>query len=553
MKILGITAPVSWNNAAAVVVDGRLVAAAEEERFVRLKHSPHLPPVNAMTFCLKEAGLRFEEIDCIAVGWRGPGSFFVRALTEEIRNGRLKSATAAAAAAMDYGIQLLKMRAAFRRQFGDAGILTRKIPWMFVPHHMAHAASAYFVSGFPQAAIMTLDGNGEDDAGMIGKGEGLRIQSMDSIRPQDSLGVLYGKTTNILGFKEHSHEGKTMGLAAWGRPTDSFDDFMGMNHARYSLRPDYLPRLEKKYGPRRAAHEPLSQKHKDLAASVQAALERAGVSVLKQASALTGLRKFCFAGGVALNCDMNAKLLEQPEVEDLFVQPAAHDAGVSLGAAYCAAAHFGDRSTTIMSHAAWGPGYTDESIESFLKEAKIPYVRCQDIADTAADLLAKGKIVGWFQGRMEWGPRALGHRSILAHPGRAEMKDKVNVEVKHRETWRPFAPSILHEAGSGLVEKYRWSPFMLLTFVVKPDKRSDLAAALHVDSTVRLQSVTREADPLYHRLIERFRDRTSIPAVLNTSYNDEGEPLVMSPRDAVRTFYTTGLDALAIGSFLLLK
>ncbi len=553
MKILGITAPVSWNNAASIVVDGRLIAAAEEERFVRMKHSPYLPPINAMAFCLKQAGLRFEELDCIAVGWRGPGSFFVRSLAEELRSGRLTSAAAATAASIDYGIQLLKTRSAFRRQFGDIGIVTKKIPWVFVPHHLAHAASAYFVSGFPQAAIMTLDGNGEDDAGMIGFGEGLSIRYLDRIRPKDSLGVLYGKTTGLLGFKEHSHEGKTMGLAAWGKPTDSFEDFMSLKGPRYSLRPGYLDMLRKKYGPRRPANEPLAQKDKDLAASVQAALERAGVSVLKQVHALTGSRNFCFAGGVALNCDMNAKLLEQSEVDELFVQPAAHDAGVSLGAAYVVAARFGDKSTTTMTHAAWGPEYSDEFIESFLKEAKVPYTRCTDIADTAADLLSKGKMVGWFQGRMEWGPRALGHRSILAHPGMAEMKEKVNLEVKHRETWRPFAPSILHEAGADLVENYRVSPFMLLTFIVKENKRSELAAALHVDSTVRLQSVTPESDPIYCRLIERFRDRTGIPGVLNTSYNDEGEPLVMSPRDAVRTFYTTGLDALAIGSFLVAK
>ncbi|MBI4314002.1 MAG: carbamoyltransferase [Candidatus Omnitrophica bacterium] len=547
MVILGVTAPASWNTAAALIKDGQLVAAAEEERFLRLKHAPNLPPLRAASWCLNAAGITMDQVDLIAVGWRDPASYLSCSLLEELRSLRLPGIATGVANAFEYLIQLTRMQKGLNSRQGG-----HHPRWVFVPHHIAHAASAYYASGFDAATVLTLDGNGEDDSGWLGTGRGLELMRSHKIRPQQSLGVLYGNVTGLLGFKEHSQEGKTMGLSAWGKPGIQLEPHLSANETHYRLDRRYIRWLKKKF-PRRPAHEPLSDQHKDLAFAVQAFLERAGVSVAKRAYADSKIGKFCLAGGVTLNCDMNAKIIQQPFVEEMFVQPAAHDAGVALGAAYVVAAETQGWKPSAMTHAAWGPGYIDAEIEPVLREAKAGYTRCNDIADAAADLLAKGKIVGWFQGRMEWGPRALGNRSILAHPGMPEMKDKVNIEVKHREPWRPFAPSILHEAGPDWVENYKTSPFMLVTFTVKPNRRKDLAAATHVDHTVRTQSVVPEANPVYHRLIERFCSRTGIPAVLNTSFNDEGEPLVMSPRDALRTYSSTGLDALAIGSFLLVK
>jgi len=551
MLVLGITAPASWNTAAALLRDGELVAAAEEERFVRIKHAPNLPPLHAMAWCLKAAGVGLENVDVIAVGWRDPVSYWICSGWEELRSARPLGCVTASANVLEYLFRLIRTRKEMRRIFANA----RMPQWVFVPHHLAHAASAYYVSGMEESIVLTVDGNGEDDSGWMGVGRRGTLHRWKKIRPDQSLGVLYGTVTGLLGFKEHSQEGKTMGLASWGSPTYDFSPFLSVDGTRYGLRRGYVRYLWRTFGPRRPSHAPLTDRHKNLAASVQAFLEQAGVALAKRAYERFGIPRFCLAGGVALNCDMNARILSQPFVEDLFVQPAAHDAGVALGAALVASAQLGGwkSAPSPMRHAYWGPEFGDDEIEHVLRESRLPYTRCKDIAEAAADLLVKGKVVGWFQGRMEWGPRALGNRSILAHPALTGMKDRLNRQVKHRESWRPFAPSLLHEVGAEYVEDYRFSPFMLLTFKVRPKRRGDLKEATHVDGTVRLQSVERQTNPLFYRLIERFRDRTGIPAVLNTSFNDAGEPLVGSPRDAIRTFFSTGMDALALGSFLLEK
>ncbi len=549
MYVLGLTAPCSWNTAAALVRDGELIAAAEEERFVRIKHAPYLPPIQAATYCLREAGITIEQVDAVAIGWRDPLSYWACSTWEKLRGLWLPGVPTGIANTFEYLLQMYRMRNQMKTQWNVSGLPR----WVFVPHHLAHAASTYCVSGFEEANVLTIDGNGEDDSGWMGVGRGKQLTRWEKIWPQQSLGFFYENATDILGFKRHSHEGKTMGLAGWGKPELSLDPYLSVDGTNYHLQKGYVEWMTKEFGPKRKPSEPLLDKHRNYAYAVQSYLEKVGVSLAKKAHERSGLNSLCLAGGVALNCDMNAKILEQPFVDQIFIQPAAHDAGVAIGSAMVVSQESPDWKPFTMKHAYWGPAYSDAQIEGFLKESGLQFTKCDDIASTVADLLANGKIVGWFQGRMELGPRALGARSILAHPALPGMKDRVNQQVKHRETWRPFAPSILHEAGSDYVENYHESPFMLITASVKQSKAKDLLEATHVDGTVRLQSVTKETHPVYHQLLEAFRDKTGIPAILNTSFNDQGEPLVASPKDAVRTYYSTGLDALALGSYLLEK
>lgn len=550
MYVLGITAPVSWNSAAALVNDGRLVAAAEEERFLRVKHAPRIPPLKAIAYCLSAAGIRLRQVDCLAVGFDGPVPYFAKMAGEEARVGHFIQILESAGATAEYLIQWEKLQRGLRRLDPEAG--PRRTA--FVSHHVAHAASAWRASGFPEASVVTLDGNGEDDSGLLGVGRGTRLRRLRKIRLHDSLGVVYSHVTDALGFVHHSEEGKTMGLAAYGRPIHDFQGWVSFNHDTHRVAPSFERRFQRTFGAPRRPGEPLTDRHRDWAASVQRLVERAGTVLVEATVRNTGVPDVCLAGGVALNCDMNMVIQALPSVRRLYVQPASHDAGTALGAALEVAAQAGAAGPFVMDHAYWGPEYSSDEIETVLKESKVSYERCDDIADTAAGCLARGQILGWFQGRMEWGPRALGNRSIVAHPGLPEMKDRVNAEVKHRELWRPFAPSLLEEAAGEYLAQYRDPcPFMLVAYRVKPSKAGELAAATHVDGTVRPQSVSSRTNPLYHRLISRFAQRTGIPAVLNTSFNDRGEPLVMSPRDALRTFWVTGLDALAIGPFLVRK
>ncbi len=548
MYILGITSTISWNTAAALLKDGQLLAAVEEERLVRIKHAPRLPPLHAIAYCLRTAGITLNEVDYIAVGGRDAAAAGWLGMIQDLREGRLYQMVQTMGSAFEQFILEYRLQRLLARELGPGGPMPR---WVFLPHHECHAASAYACSGFARANLLTLDGNGEDDAGYLGMAEGPRLRRFEKIAPRDSLGFFYGQVTDLLGFRPHSEEGKTMGLAGWGTPTDSLADLLIITDTQFSIRRAAYRRLWETY--RRRPGEPLTDHHRNLAASAQHALEQAALTQARRLYRLSPERRWCLAGGVALNCDMNARLKAEPFMEELFIQPAAHDAGTAIGAAFALYYRLKGTSRFTMSHAYWGPEYSHEEIEAVLRETKVPYTRCSDIATEAAIRLARGEILGWFQGRLELGPRALGNRSILAHPGLAAMKDRVNGEVKHREFWRPFAPSVLAEQAATYFEQAASSPFMLLTFKVRAAKAADLVAATHVDGTARVQTVTCEQNPRFYRLIEQFGQRTGIPAILNTSFNDRGEPLVASPRDALRTFFATGLDALAIGDFLVTK
>jgi carbamoyltransferase len=539
MNILGITHPISWNNAACLIKDGELVAMAEEERHNRVKHAPRMIPERAIEYCLRTGGLSIDQIDHVAVGWDRP----LPAALGNLRGQPLVYG-------VNFGSAVLAGLWLHTRRIKPKELASRLV---FVRHHVAHAASAFHVSGFEDANIICLDGSGGSESGILGYGKGNSIEIFRTVSNAASWGHLYSEVTGVLGFRRHSAEGKVMGLAAYAEPDPDGFPFIDWDkdvpEIDYWAKRRYLSRLK-----RRRKDDPIEDEHKRLAATLQHSLERAGLRMVEFLYKKTGSRNLCLAGGVALNCSMNGKLLRSPYVDDIFIQPAAHDAGTALGAAVEVLIRTtGQRLKTPFTHAYWGPGFENAEIEAALRAAGVQYERCDDIGARVARLLADGKIVGWFQGRMEVGPRALGNRSILANPSIPEMKDIVNRRVKHREPWRPFAPSILEESIDEVVEDAHASPFMILAFQARKEIRERIVSAIHVDDSCRPQTVSRETNPRYWDVIKKFKDLTGIPAVLNTSFNDDEEPIVCTPGDAIATFRRCGMDALAIGDYLVLK
>lgn len=552
MKILGLTAPISWNSAAALIIDGKLIAAVEEERFNGLKHSPRIIPLKSIEYCLKQGNINPNEIDAIGFGYRHPIDYYLRSFAENLKVGNLKRGIREMGSFAEYYVGLIRLFDWLKEKgFRLEG--SNKLKVFFFPHHLAHAASAFYCSGFDSSNIITLDGQGEEDSGSIWTADGQKMKKIKTISSDQSLGWVYESVTDLLGFKSHSHEGKTMGLSAWGKKKLKDSNYWEITTNGYHLLPNWKQNLYQKYGPRRNRDEELSDVHRNLALTVQNFTEKAGTSLAKFAYSKNPSSNIALSGGVALNCDMNSKIWQLPFVEQIFIQPASSDAGTAIGAAMEISNRLGEPANFKMTHAYWGPEFSNNEIETILKEAKLDYDKVDNIDKETAKLLADGKIIGWFQGRMEIGPRALGNRSILGHPGLKGMKDKINKEVKHREGWRPFAPSVLDEAGSMYFEKYCTHPFMVLGFDTNKKGQKDLSQTVHVDNTARVQSVVKKDNPLYHSLISEFGKITGIPAVLNTSFNDAEQPLVCTPKEAIKTFFGTGLDCLAIGNYLVKK
>ena len=439
----------------------------------------------------------------------------------------------------------------FRRYVGSP-----KNAFKRIDHHYAHALSAYPVSGFDEATVVVIDGRGAWEATSIWHGKGGELKLIEMVRWPNSIGLFYAQFTWWLGFERFQDEWKVMGLAPYGRPGVDLGGFISVSDGHYSVNArlllDDVSRIEKVLGPARKSDEPLLDRHRDVAWAVQDACERAELAVIKGAVSLTGSRNLCLAGGVALNSKANGLILSERLVDRIFIQPAATDDGVAIGAALAAPVAAGFRCGE-MTKAYLGSESAPDEIEALLRTYKLSYERLDNPAETAADLLAEGKLIGWYQGREEFGPRALGNRSILADPRDVRNRDRVNNAVKFREDWRPFAPSVLEEAGASLFENYHTTPFMTLTFQVRPEKKSAIAAAVHVDGSARVQSVTRDQNERYYDLIKAFAEKTGVPAVLNTSFNLKGEPIVNSPFDAIRTFYTSGLDALVLDRYLISK
>ena len=452
-------------------------------------------------------------------------------------------------------------------QESGAKVFARKYPLVkarmrFVDHHLAHAISAYGFSGFDDSAIVIMDGRGAWEATSIWHGHDGRIEHVLTIPFPNSVGGFYSAFTDYLGFAPNSDEWKVMGLAPYGKPGVNLDAFIDPEATPYRVHSKRLNNgrtgkasgIAEVLGPPRAAESEIDDRHKNIAYAVQDYCERAMMSVVQMALAKTKSRNLCLAGGVALNSKANGKILASGIVEKIFVQPAASDDGVALGAALAPYLDRGGRlPNRAMRHAYFGPAFDDEVIETALKTYKLRYSRMNDPAAKGAELLSQGKILGWFQGRMEFGPRALGSRSILADPRDPEMTAKVNNAVKFREWWRPFAPSMKKETAGDFVESATDSPFMILTAQVRAEKRTVIPAVTHVDGSARPQTVEREVNPLYWRLIDEFDKRTGVPVVMNTSFNLRGEAIVHTPTDAVRTFFSSGMDALLIGSFLVEK
>ena len=581
MNILGINA-YHGNASAAVVCDGRLVAAVEEERFNRVKYAAGFP-AQAIRYCLREAGLKLEEIDHVAV----PRNPYARLGTKLFYALRMPSFARGRAKVL---AKFTGIRGALAEAFdSDPKAIAAK--FHRVEHHQAHLASAFFVSPFERAALLSADGLGDFASTMWGSGSGNRMEIAGAIAFPHSLGLYYTAMTQYLGFLKFCDEYKVMGLAAYGQPErlETFRDIVRFdangNGNRFRLGLDYFvhhrtgpemswaeadktptlgklfsPEMSRRLGAARPPEEPLEQRHRNLAASLQARLEEVYLGMLRKLAKATGLKSICLAGGVAFNCVANGKIFESTSFEQVYVQPAAGDGGLAVGAAYYVwHQKLGRPRSFVMDHAYWGPGFSAAEMRAAMEASgierkgySITELPARELAKRAVALIADGKILGWFQGRAEWGPRALGNRSIVADPRRADMKGILNRRIKHREIFRPFAPSILAEATGDWFERSHASPFMTLAYAVRPEKRALIPAPTHVDGTGRLQTVTREANPRYHALISAFRDLTGVPVVLNTSFNDN-EPIVCRPEEAIDCFLRTKMDALALGDFLVTR
>jgi carbamoyltransferase len=558
MLTIGINYSQMHDSSACIERDGELLFAVAEERISRVKHDARFPQL-AVEACLKFAGATAGEVDEVCFGWQRPGALFRHDLWC-YATGQLPLTYLNVLNSTRYFLSMWHQESGakvFARKFGPTRARMR-----FVDHHLAHAISAYGFSGFDDSAIVIMDGRGAWEATSIWHGRDGRIEHVLTIPFPNSIGGFYSAFTDYLGFTPNSDEWKVMGLGPYGKPGVNLDAFINPEAAPYRV---YTKRLNNGrtgnasgiaavLGPPRAAESEIDERHKNIAYAVQDYSERAMMSVVRLALAKTKARSLCLAGGVALNSKANGKILASGIVEKIFVQPAASDDGVALGAAFAPYLDRGGRlPIRAIRHAYLGPGFDDEAIETVLKTYKLRYSRMDDPAVTGAELLAKGRILGWFQGRMEFGPRALGSRSILADPRDPEMTAKVNNAVKFREWWRPFAPSITKEAAADFVESATDSPFMILTAQVRAEKRGVIPAVTHVDGSARPQTVEREVNPLYWRLIDEFGKRTGVPVVMNTSFNLRGEAIVHTPTDAVRTFFSSGMDALLIGSFLVEK
>jgi len=581
MNILGINA-YHGNASAAVVCDGRLVAAVEEERFNRVKYAAGFPAA-AIRYCLKEAGLKLAEIDHVAV----PRNPYARLGTKLFYALRMPSFARGRAKVL---AKFTGVREALAASF-DSDPKTIAAQFHRIEHHQAHLASAFFVSPFERAALLSADGLGDFASTMWGSGSGGRMDIDDAIAFPHSLGLYYTAVTQYLGFFKFGDEYKVMGLAAYGEPEqlEAFRDIVRFeangNGNGFRLGLDYFvhhrsgpemswaeadktptlgklfsEEMSRRLGATRGPEEPLEQRHRNLAASLQARLEEVYLGMLRKLATSTGQKSICLAGGVAFNCVANGKIFESTPFEQVYVQPAAGDAGLAVGAAYYVwNQKLGKPRSFVMDHAYWGPGFSAGEIRAAIESSGLARegycatkLATEDLTRRAAAIIADGKILGWFQGRAEWGPRALGNRSIVADPRRADMKEILNRRIKHREIFRPFAPSILAEATGEWFAQSHASPFMTLAYAVRPEKRALIPAPTHVDGTGRLQTVTREANPRYHTLISAFRDLTGVPVVLNTSFNDN-EPIVCRPEEAIDCFLRTKMDALVLGDFLVTR
>jgi len=590
MNILGIITSEGGHPSATLYKNGKLIAIGEEERFVRVKQARGYFPSRSIKYVLKEGNVDLDDIEFISFGWDAnkykfkfplfiSSSFIKKNIFHKKEKPYIKSkgpkdiqGTAVIRGLRDllyYNPKNIKELIYFG--IIESGLEFDKLPPIkFYDHHKAHAATAFYCSGLDESAILVFDGHGEENSVTMYKGDGKKIEILKSITIPNSLGWFYSAFTEYLGWDAGEGEVKLMGLAPFGKPNEKIseviDNVLIIKNNTIELNTDYIFYSKRSYGTffsdllvdklgkPRGKYGKITQKHKDIAYAVQKKLEDAGIHLSKVAMDLAGSNNLCIAGGVALNCKMNGEIHKSGIAENFFVQPISYDAGVSLGSAMLSSIENGVDPRFKMEHVYYGPEYTNEEIEKILVRNKIRFEKHPDVWKIGAKLIEEGKIIGWFQGRMELGPRALGSRSILADPRDPDMKDKVNDYVKFRENWRPFALSILDEYKEDYLIKPVESPFMIMAFDVVDGRYDDIQSAMHwIDHTTRPQTVKKKVNPRYWKVINEFRKLTGVPGVLNTSFNIKGEPVVESPVDAVRCFYGTGMDALIIGDYIVHK
>jgi carbamoyltransferase len=568
---LGINA--AYHDCSATLVrDGTVIAAAEEERFTRIKHGKRpLPfttwqlPFHAIDYCLREAGIMLADVDHVAYSYNPSLLLGQYDGNATITLPLEPSARTSSEWMSPWDPLFLSYIVNAPRQLasGAPHHLKKRFmgvrhdgpyKWHFVEHHLAHEASAFLAAPFDECAVLTMDGRGEKATTSYGKYVDRRYQRLKQVNLPHSLGLLYEAVTDHLGFLHSSDEYKVMALASFGKPVYAP---LLREVVEYKGGGDYVVKpaeWEKILGPRRERGSEFTRDHMNVASSLQIVLEETVLQMVEWLHQESGADNLCMAGGVALNCVLNARVRDRTPFKQVWVQPASGDSGTSLGAALWIDSQQRGPSKRHwhMEHAFLGPAYDDAEIEAFLKQAKLRYRRAGELAGDVADLLQQNKVIGWFQGRMEFGPRALGARSILASPLDAGMQSHLNL-IKDREDFRPVAPVVLEEDVADWFVNGAVSPFMLFIYDVQPDKADRIPAVRHIDGTARIQTINRSQNPPYYDLLRAFKERTGVPVLINTSFNTRGEPVVCSPRDAVESFCSTPLDALVIGSFIVEK
>jgi len=575
MIILGLNA-YHADSSAAIFKDGVLIAATEEERFRRIKHWAGFPS-QAIEFCLKEAGATIDQVDYITIG-RDPRAKLGKKILFLLKDplGGIKTVRQRLANRQ----QIASLEQEFEKHFGiPAQVVKPKI--RNIEHHRSHMASAFFASPFEEAAILSIDGAGDFTTTMIGVGKGSKMEVLDSVDFPVSCGTFYTAFTQFLGFPHYGDEYKVMGLAPYGQPkyVDEVrqvlrfkdnglfdwdaDYFKSAREVVVTYGDDHIPvvgnlftaRFHQLFGEPRSKNEELTQAHKDLAASVQRVTEELLIHILTHLQKRTGLKKVCIAGGVAQNSVANGKFIGTTGFTELYIPSAGHDAGLSMGSALYQYHQVLNSPRNAPVYSAYtGSKFSNDEIEAFLKKKAISYTRLEDdvLYDTVVDKLIEPGVVGWFSGRAEFGPRALGARSILGDPRNPKAKDLLNLKIKRRESFRPFAPSILKEYVGEYFEKVEDVPFMEKVFPIKKDKQALIPAVTHVDGTGRLQTVHKEISPRYYGLINKFRERTGVPILLNTSFN-ENEPIVNTPAEALDCFLRTQMDMLVLENCVIVR
>lgn len=552
--------------AAALVENGRIVAAAEEERFVREKHVSGVP-VQAIRYCLRERGVRLSDVDAVAVPWKywvlgRRATLALGAMVRSPRLLRVKTARVVERVTHEWR-ELAFLRRSLTNRI-DGTPCPRPT---FLDHHQCHAASSFLVSPFDRAAVLVVDGASEAHSTTLGLADGRTIQPFKRIPLPHSLGQFYAAMTAYLGFKPDHDEYIVMGLAAYGEPryvsairehvlrAEPDGEFtfnaalLDFHLARVGC---FTTRFVDLFGPNRRAHEDITQRHRDMAASVQAVLEDTLLHLARHLRTATKADHLCLAGGVAFNCVANGRIWREAGFRDIYIPSAAGDAGAALGAALWHEARRGGRNRSVMQSSYWGPQFSDTECERAVRQAGLVAEGLPDeaLCDRVAAELAAGRLVFWFQGRMEWGPRALGNRSLLADPRREDIRALINAKVKQREPFRPFAPSVLEEEAHRYFDLAAPSPFMLVTAPVKASAKGMIPAVVHVDGSARVQTVDGQSNPKFRRLLQAFARLTGVPVLLNTSFNVR-EPIVCTPEDAIRCFRRTDVDWLVLGNLLI--